>query len=241
MFALLATGVSHARVSELTGVPDHTIRTWIQRGTPIPRPACDRCGRPPHALESLDPAIYAYLLGAYLGDGHVYWNAKTFLLRITLDTAYPGIIDEVAGAMATIRGRPVRVMPDRDGKRCVNLRSAWVSWPCLFPQHGPGRKHNRPIVLEPWQQAHVDAAPGMFLRGLIHTDGWRGLNRVTVKGRDYAYPRYQFSNRSDDIRRLFTDTCDQLGIEWRRWGRWHISVAKRDAVARLDEFVGPKT
>ena len=65
-------------------------------------------------------------------------------------------------------------------------------------------------------------------------------NRVTVKGRDYAYPRYQFSNRSDDIRALFTYACDLVGIEWRPWGRWHISVARSASVARLDEFVGPK-
>jgi hypothetical protein len=41
------------------------------------------------------------------------------------------------------------------------------------------------------------ALAGQFLRGLFHSDGWRGLNRVHVKGRDYSYPRYQFSNRSD--------------------------------------------
>jgi hypothetical protein len=87
----------------------------------------------------------------------------------------------------------------------------------------------------------VDSQPGHFLRGLIHTDGWRGLNRVFVKGRWYEYPRYQFSSRSDDIRRLFTDACDRIGVAWRPWGRWHISVARREAVARLDEFVGPKS
>jgi hypothetical protein len=61
-----------------------------------------------------------------------------------------------------------------------------------------------------------------------------------VKGKGYAYPRYQFSNRSADIRRIFTDTCDLLGIAWRPWGRWHISVARRESVAKLDEFVGLK-
>ena len=83
--------------------------------------------------------------------------------------------------------------------------------------------------------------PGRFARGLIHADGWRGLNRVHVKGRDYAYARYQFSNRSSDIRRLFTVALDQLGVAWRPWGRFHISVARREAVALLDEHVGPKT
>jgi hypothetical protein len=38
-----------------------------------------------------------------------------------------------------------------------------------------------------------------FLRGLIHSDGCRVLNRVN--GKDY--PRYFFSQVSDDIRRLF--------------------------------------
>jgi hypothetical protein len=114
-------------------------------------------------------------------------------------------------------------------------------WICLLPQHGPGRKHHRKIELLEWQRRIVDAAPGAFLRGLIHSDGWRGVNRVRVKGRDYAYPRYQFSNRSDDIRSLFCYACDLLCVEWRQWTRFHISVAKKESVAILDTFVGPKT
>jgi hypothetical protein len=123
---------------------------------------------------------------------------------------------------------------------CVTVGVTWRTWLCLFRQHGPGRKHARRIELDPWQRVRVAAEPGPFLRGLIQTDGWRGLNRVRVKGRDYAYPRYQFSNRSDDIRRLFTGACDELGVEWRPWSRYHVSVARREAVALLDRFVGPK-
>ena len=41
----------------------------------------------------------------------------------------------------------------------------------LFPQHGPGRKHERPIVLAAWQDEVVRAHPGHFLRGLLHSDG----------------------------------------------------------------------
>jgi hypothetical protein len=66
------------------------------------------------------------------------------------------------------------------------------------------------------------------------------MNRVVSGGRHYAYPRYTFSNVSDDIRGIFCDTCDALGIEWRRMNAKNISVAKRASVARLDEFVGPK-
>jgi len=56
----------------------------------------------------------------------------------------------------------------------------------------------------------------------------------------YEYPRYLFVNESDDIRNLFTDGLDILGIEWRRNKRNCISVAKRDSVAAMDTFVGPK-
>ena len=240
VFASLEQGLTHRETSAETGVPVDTIRTWLKR--PFPGPRCEVCGQVPHDFSVLAAPVYAYLLGSYLGDGCIFAQSGTrsHYLRVTLDTAYPGIIEETAAAMAAIRGRSVRIEADRRGKNCVHVISSWVSWPCVFPQHGPGRKHHRPIVLEPWQQEIVDAAPEMFLRGLIHTDGWRGLNRVTVKGRDYAYPRYQFSNRSDDIRALFTGTCDRLGIEWRRWGRWHVSVARRASVARMDEFVGPK-
>jgi hypothetical protein len=91
-----------------------------------------------------------------------------------------------------------------------------------------------------WQQAIVEEAPQQFLRGLIQTDGWRGTNKVRAKGKDYSYPRYQFSNRSDDIRRLFTDACDLLGVEWRQWTRYHVSIARRASVALLDTFIGPK-
>jgi hypothetical protein len=52
----------------------------------------------------------------------------------------------------------------------------WTHWPCVFPQHGPGRKHNRKIALEDWQQKIVDRHSGMFLRSLFHSDGSRFVN-----------------------------------------------------------------
>ena len=51
--------------------------------------------------------------------------------------------------------------------------------PCLFPQHGPGRKHERPIGLAGWQQEIVAAYPWDFLRGLLHSDGARVNNWAT--------------------------------------------------------------
>ena len=128
---------------------------------------------------------------------------------------------------------------------CHDVMSSSIHWKRLFPQHGPGRKHERAIILEPWQQEIVDEFPEKLIRGLIHSDGCRALNSA-VRKRDgkttrYFYSRYHFTNESADIRALFTDTLDKLGIEWRYNNpRKNISIAKRQSVRRLDEFVGPK-
>jgi hypothetical protein len=46
---------------------------------------------------------------------------------------------------------------------------------------------------------------------------------------------------SDDIRRLFCRTCRQLGIGY-TWSNWKtVSIARRNSVALLDSFVGPKS
>jgi hypothetical protein len=126
----------------------------------------------------------------------------------------------------------------------VYAQSTSTHWPCLFPQHGPGRKHTRTIALVSWQQAIVIAHPGSFARGLFHSDGCRVINRVrrplASGDRWYEYPRYFLANESSDILALCGQTLDQLGISWRMARRNVLSVARREAVARLDEFVGPK-
>ncbi len=111
---------------------------------------------------------------------------------------------------------------------------------CLFPQHGHGAKHLRPIELADWQAELVREQPQQFLRGLIHSDGCRFTNRVRVAGKTYAYPRYNFTSASEDIRALFTSTCDLLGIAWRQMNARNISIARREAVRCVDQFVGPK-
>jgi hypothetical protein len=42
------------------------------------------------------------------------------------------------------------------------------------------------------------------------------------------------------IRGIFTDALDLLGIAWRQSNPRNISIARREAVAALDAFVGPK-
>ena len=246
--AALEGGTSRRQIAAETGVPVATIRNW-GRGRIPARAArairgidsCEVCGAEAHDFATLPAESYAYLLGLYLGDGCVDQCVRgTFALRLALDAAYPWIVDSAVDAVGDVNGRRPSAHRRRQD-RCIVVTSYSRSWPCLLPQHGPGKKHDRRIALLPWQREIVSRAGEAFLRGLIHSDGWRGLNRVKVKGRWYAYPRYQFSNRSTDIRMLFTETCDDLGILWRPWGRHHISVARRESVARLDSFIGPKS
>jgi hypothetical protein len=141
--------------------------------------------------------------------------------------------------MAAVRpANVVRIIPKPGIANCSEIKSLSKSWPCLFPQAGPGRKHTRKIELAAWQWAYVWQQPGMFLRGLIHSDGCRVQNNVW-HGK-YSYPRYFFSNESLDIQQLFRDACDIVGVEYRNNRRNSISVARRRSVALLDEIVGPK-
>ena len=140
---------------------------------------------------------------------------------------------------AEVIGRRVTMRPDPI-ENVLYVESYWKHWPCLFPQHGPGRKHERRIALVPWQQRIVDAHPDQLVRGLIHSDGSRHLNRIKHPKRTYEYVRYEFTNRSDDIKRIFCDGLRRARREWRVMNRDAISVARRASVAKLDGFIGPK-
>jgi hypothetical protein len=239
-------GVPHAQIATSLGISIHTVRLWLGGRVPHdvrvqlePELWCGACAEPAHDFSALPLGPYRYLLGFYLGDGNIFGHSRhSYSLRLSMDSRYGGIVHEVYQAVTAVRGRPPRYQPIRGAG--LQLVSYWRSWPCVFPQHGRGRKHSRRIHLAEWQREIVAADPRPFLRGLIHSDGWRGLNRVRVKGRNYIYPRYQFSNRSQDIKDLFCWACDLLEVEWRPWARHHISVARRASVARLDEFIGPK-
>jgi hypothetical protein len=82
----------------------------------------------------------------------------------------------------------------------------------------------------------VERHPWQLLRGLIHSDGCRFINRV--KG--YEYPRYSFSNRSKDIRDIFCRACDRAGIQWKQSNTWVISISRRVDVTLMDTFIGRK-
>jgi len=181
-------------------------------------------------------------LGFYLGDGCLSSARRCFNLRITCDEAYPGILEDVRRLVCRVHPAAATHLVPAPG--CVVVQKGWTHWPCLFPQHGPGPKHSRPIVLEDWQRSIVEAHPASFLRGLFHSDGSRVRNRVRrmVAGemKYYVYPRWQFTNFSADIRELCCWALDLVEVPWRQSNRHHISVSTRAGVARLDALIGLK-
>jgi Homeodomain-like domain-containing protein len=239
---LVAEGLNDCEIARLTAIPRRTVHDWRRSarrcGGRRRRAGCAVCLQAP---ERLPHEPYAYLLGAYLGDGHIVSCRRgVYRLRVYCDARHPDIAREVAQAICWVIQRPAALQPGTRSRMLI-VSSYSKHWPCLLPQHGPGRKHERRIALTEWQQAIVDAQPEHFLRGLIHSDGSRFVNRIRHPRRTYEYIRYQFTNRSSDIRRLFCDTCDALGVEWRPLGDRDISIARRGSVAKLDTFIGPKS
>jgi len=239
VLALQASGLGATVIARRTGIPRSTVRGWMEGTVPSRLQA----GSSEDDRLPVDLPAYVYLLGIYLGDGCISAHRRgVFRLRLNLDLRYPGIVDECEAALR-------RVAPDNRVNR-LNRRSHYTGleafthvevscyskrWPELIPQHGPGRKHERSITLEPWQEEAVRASPEQLLRGLIHSDGCRSINT----GRNWSHPRYSFSNRSEDIRRIFCWGCDLLGLRWTT-APHTVYVSRKADVARLDTFIGPK-
>ena len=245
--ALREAGHTVREVATILDIPSSTIRTWGHRGFQAVLASSHR-GRAGHGEQEQCPILaelparpYAYFLGQYLGDGNIVEaRRQVFRCCITCCAAYPGIIDECVESMKDI------LPGNRVGRRArpgaVDVNAYSRHWPCLVPQHGPGPKHKRRIELVEWQRSIVMTAhPDAFLRGLVHSDGCRSMNTVrSPAGRRYSYPRYIFSNRSEEIRGLFTEACERLGIASRQMGVFAISVARRKSVEKMDRIIGPK-
>jgi Homeodomain-like domain len=250
---LIAAGINDCEISRRMGIPRGTIRDW-RRPTYVPRePAgprypCPRCWRPAK-LMSFTAEDYCELLGLYFGDGCVSEGSRTQRLRLSLDAKYSAMNAEITALLE-------RCFPENDVGTVAPGASGWSNRSdtlvvlsvyshhlgCLFPQHGPRRKHRRKIELEPWQEELLEQAPWGFIRGCIRSDGCAFINRTGP----YEYLSYDFSNLSKDIVYLFARACDLVGISDYRLtsgnsrGRWDVRINCRESVARMLEHVGLK-
>lgn len=239
---LVEVGQCDEEIARVTGIPRRTISGWRRGESRIRRRTeCGGCGTKAHDFSCLSSRPYAYLLGLYLGDGCISAAPRgVYRMRIVLDIAYPEIIDGCCAALESIFPHKTAHRLKRNDSNCIEVSMYSKHWPCLFPQHGPGRKHLRSIRLVAWQDEIVAANRKPFIRGLIHSDG----TRIIATERKGSYvrraPRYAFSNKSEDIKRLFCESCDAVGIHWTRPSDRQIAIYRKASVALLDEFVGPK-
>ena len=234
---LIAAGLNDCEIGRRTGIPRGTVREWRHgsrdAGSASPRKSdCPICGG-----GVTDYWAYTYLLGLYLGDGCISRHPRgVHRLRIVLDKRYEGIIHECAWAMRTVRPATAMRVAYVQKIGCVEVAAYWKHWPCVFLQFGAGAKHKRKIELAFWQESLLEKYPHKLLRGLVHSDGCRALNKVNGT----IYPRYQFTNFSADIRDIFCRACDAFGVDWKQ-SRWNtIAVSRRPSVAKLDLVIGAK-
>jgi len=232
----LNTGAKLSTVSRDMGIHRSTLRGW--RDVPqVRRPGCPRCDGC-----ALDEQAFSALFGYYLGDGCISRQARYYSFRVSCDAKYPRIIADIEQVIERVRPerRTFRVL----GPGVVVVESNWVHWPCLFPQDGPGRKHERELGMQTWQWDIVQNHPAAFLRGLFHSDGCRvnnwALQVVAGEKKRYEYPRWQFTNESAEIVAWCQEALDLLDIPWRQSSRRLLSVSRRRAVARLDDLIGLK-
>jgi hypothetical protein len=231
---LAGAGANATDIARQLEIPRRTVSDGLHGLLPHAR-ACQFGCDGDHHFEALPPG-YVYLLGLYLGDGSIATHPRgVYRLRVSLDTRYPGIIERCVEAIAEVAPR------NRVGRLShgtwIEVNCYSKAWPCLFPQHGPGKKHERAIVLTTWQQELVDRWPEQLLRGLIHSDGCRFQNTGRC---NWSCPRYSFTNHSADIRDIFCRACDAIGVHWTAAAPNTIYVSRKGDVARLDDFIGPK-
>lgn len=239
-------GMPDAQNATLHGVAVKTIRRWrrlyqrqgVARGQQHLQAVCPRCDN-----GSLDHSAYAELLGWYLGDGYLSTaRREVFNLHIYNDLSYPVLNLHIADLMQLVK--PGCRPHTRERPGCLVITVGWKHWPCLFPQHGPGHKHERRIALEPWQQEIVATHPWDFLRGLFQSDGCRSANwatrRVAGQMKRYEYPRWEFVNYSGDIIALCSTSLDLVGVSWRHPRPNCVAVSTRAGVRMLDEHIGLK-
>src|SRR5688572_21762035 len=98
--ALMRQGISNRIVAERLNIPRGTVGWWRSedrkaRGETYERPTdCPRCtGR------AFDVVAYAYLLGLYLGDGHIVSKPKQRHLSVFCNATQVGLIAAAEDAM----------------------------------------------------------------------------------------------------------------------------------------------
>lgn len=254
-------GFAKCKVSNQLNISYSTVNYWWNRELDIFTEP-DKCpeyirliSEPLTTIDTQYQSTYSYVLGIYLGDGYINLHNKkyqVFKFRIFQDSKYPNLINEHISSLGLLFKDciPNVYLPHKNSNcRAITVYSKII--PILFPQWQGGRKDERLINLEHWQLSIIDKFPHHFIKGLIQSDGCRYIHR----NNKYEYPKYNFTNSSTDIVTLFMRACNLIDVhptvhtrpsrnfEGDISDKFKITVTvnKREDVAILDSFIGPKT
>lgn len=225
-------GKNTNQISREIGVPRSTVRDWLARfeksGAAYKKQKIDS-GDITNYISKNIGNFYAYILGMYLGDGHIDKFPRTYRLRIFQDSSYLKIIENCVEFLGKIFPNNKISVSNWYGENCKVITLYSKDLVIIFPQYGSGKKHSRLIELLPWQDEIINKYPGEFLCGLLDSDGCRFFSG--------KYLHYQFTNKSEDIKDLFCQVCNKLEIEYtRKSGYKNIQINKMNDSAKIDSI-----
>lgn len=153
---------------------------------------------------------YYYILGQYLGDGCISKHARTYRLRIFASIEYPDIIKDIEDCLRILF--PLNSIGYCDKPGCVEISVYSNMLPIMFPHCGDGKKHDRSIELSEIQHNFIREESPLLLKGLFHSDGCYYRQRTLRDGTEVM--NYSFSNKSNDIHRIYQLALSHCGIEY---------------------------
>ena len=242
-------GLNNCQISRELNIPRGTLRGWLYPRQPEQQVVaaadarraarvCQRC----NGTESTLSVDYVYLLGLYLGDGCISGHRKRGV--VAPDLSRPAI------SWPDRRVRTRDVGSDAVTRECAAVdrmrrdRGFLETLDSPFPA-----TRRRPKMVASDRHgalaAKIDrrlsgtADPRPDSLGRMSSDK-HGERHGACKQRRYSCPRYMFTNMSDSIRFLFVEACERLNVRWMQTNARTIAVSRRDDVARLDTFIGPK-
>ena len=142
----LAEGVSQRQIARDLNVDHTTIAYWIKNGfSSGTRNFKSNSDEEIYNICKKYSAEYSYILGSYLGDGHITKMPRTYKLRIFNDAKYDNIIEDQSQALSVLFPENVIRQHKQLHSNCVEVIIHNKELPRFFPQHDSGKKHDRDV------------------------------------------------------------------------------------------------
>ena len=182
---------------------------------------------------------YYYILGLYLGDGHIDKLPRTFRLYIFCDIFQDKVRNDCIKALSYVFNNN-KVGITKTKKKMIKIGVHSKLLPYIFPQIGSGKKYTRDVSLNDWQIKYVEWK--QLLIGLFHSDG--------SIYKDGKYVRFTFSNVSIDITDITKICLDNMKIHYTTYlskGRYlnqkdciKVVVNDQNEMIKLYKIIGEK-